>query len=171
MASLQVIIKKSPKHRRMIVESGVPEAQIQNRTDLIATGEDRGSKPRLKAKSAHPLLYYHKHNILSDDHVKAGMKLEKAFNAMNLSAIRAIMLDGTNKAGFTDHLTERQADAWKAYMQALEAIPGWIGKLMVRNVCCYGEWISDGKYKNYTNRNQAMARFKEAMDELVEYYS
>lgn len=170
MSNVTVVVKRA-KAVRIARESGMPEQQIINRTDIIISGTGRQEQGAIRVKSQNPLHFYRYKKLITEEQQKAGMRIKRDFESANIEVLRAkqIEMPATGSGGMGQ--TEAQLLAWERYSSALNAISGHVGKIMVRNVCCMQEYLSQGEYGHYLKRGQPLPRFLEAMDDLVQYYN
>lgn len=116
-----------------------------------------------------PLDWYCKRNHITKEEYRAGERIYRDFfRAGRLSKTTASMSDVRHEQQFLN-ATEAQRDAYLSYRAAMNAVNGILGKLMILNVCCLGEWLKDMNYMPYTNK-QSMPRFKEALNDLMNFY-
>ncbi len=133
-----------------------------------------------------PLDYYYRRGLLNIHEYNAANSLFCDFYLSGQTTAKTIKYGdhplGVNKA-YLGH-TEIQLNALERWRNALEYVKGQIGRQMVINICCYGYKIKDAYSKSsavmqnapvmsyfpYKTPQQAMARFHEALDDLIEFY-
>lgn len=144
------------------------EARI-NMDDVEVTLSDREGYD-LRVKQV-PIDHYLKRRIINLKQYRAANRLFKDFYlsgqsmnlTVNLAAVRA------NEKRIFMPLSDMQREALNNWRNAVSAINGKIGQLMILNVCCYGWWVNDMNYVPYDKRG-AISRMKEALDDLVDFY-
>lgn len=116
-----------------------------------------------------PLELYLSRHIISYSEYRAGSNLYRDFFISGQIPGMTINLDPIR--GGERNFTQAQLDARQRWREAMKAVHGTIGQLMALNVCCYGYWLKDIPYLHYKTSQQAMARFHEAMEDLVTHYN
>lgn len=70
-----------------------------------------------------------------------------------------------------DRTSSSQYDAFHSFVKAMDHLGRHrVGTIIVLNVCCYGYELKDLRLPYYQTSNQMMARFKESLDDLADYY-
>lgn len=69
-----------------------------------------------------------------------------------------------------DSVTERQVIARQQYRRALKAVHGHTAQALIENVCCYGYLLKDIPVPGYPRPNERMARFREALNDLIRFF-
>lgn len=115
-----------------------------------------------------PLEIYHNRGIINYIEYLAGNKLYRDFFISAQTPGLTINLDPIR--GGERNFTQAQLDARERWRQAMKSVSGAIGQLMALNVCCYGYWLKEIPYLHYKTSQQAMARFHEAMEDLIVHY-
>lgn len=162
IVSLDEEVKKKV---RAIKEHVLTDARIGLNDVRIELGKNGGFELRA---SQVPIDHYYRRGIIDDNEYFAANKLYRDFvisaqtpgMTMNLDPIRG------GERGFT----EAQLEARERWRKAILAVSGSIAKIIIIDVCCYGRWLKDTHYKHYKNSQQAMARFHEALDDLISFY-
>lgn len=115
-----------------------------------------------------PVDLYLRRNLISRSEYRAANKIYRDFFISGQTPGMTINLDPIR--GGERNFTQAQLDARDSWRAAMKSIGGAIGQLMVLNVCCYGFWLNDIKYLHYKTSQLAMARFHEALEDLIKYY-
>ena len=69
-----------------------------------------------------------------------------------------------------DSVTERQIHARRRYDQAVKSVAGTIGQSLVVSVCAHGYLLKDIPIPGYARPAERMARFREALNDLVAHF-
>lgn len=115
-----------------------------------------------------PIDYYFRRGLLSHDEYNAANKLYRDF-VLSAQTSRMIMNLDPIKSG-EKNFTVAQMEARERWREAIMAIHGSIAKIIMIDVCCYGYWLKDTHYKHYKTSQERMARFHEALEDLVMHY-
>lgn len=171
------------KKKQAIKEHVLTEARIAMGDVEVLLGKQSGYDLRTRQV---PIDYYHNHHLIDDAEYRAGNKIYRDFyisgQTMNLTVNLNAVRSGDCRAYLPS--TELQREARDNYRKAIDAVNGRIGQLMVRNICCFGYKIRDAydkeedemqekpcmNYLPYRTPQEAMARFREALGDLIEFY-
>lgn len=132
----------------------------------VLLGERGGYDINRKVKD--PLHMYYRRNSITEQMYDAGVRLHTDFTIAGIYCIRAMNMAETRSSG--QGFTIAQLEARERYRNAIAAVNGLVGKLMVNNVCCYGKALNETEALPYNSGNQKMARFIEAMADLQTHY-
>jgi len=157
----------SKKEIKALLDSILPDEQ-HNRVEVIQ-GKRGGYD--LKNKARDTLQYYHRKGWITDSQNKAGERLWHDYRIAGIYCPRGMEIKESVSGSSAPSNGERQQEARQRVRKAWESISGEIGKSMVFNVCCYSMPLKGVTYDNYDNSKSRMARFREAMDDLVCYYA
>ncbi len=127
--------------------------------------------------ATHPLDYYHNMTKggINDPQFYAGSKLLGIYMGAGLAgfgrsvfaALLEPQVDGSRTAGgFAEH----QISAMRIIRDAIGSVQGRRGQQLIRQVIIEGEYIKDVLCDNYRRPNELMARFREALDDLVYHF-
>ena len=161
-------IDLKPKQTGKYSDLGHAGLHQQMRGRMVEGGKDKGTRIAIVQIQV-PLDYYHfrKKPMIDLNQYEAGKKLHRDFHLSGQTPGIASTLDGIGGRG---DFTQAQMEALERWRAAMKEISGKIGQLMVLNVCCYGYLLKEISYLHYRNSQQAMPRFKEALDDLVKHY-
>lgn len=160
---------KTPEEAMRAIAQHVmtPEAFAQGNYE-VKTGKREGYEIRATQV---PLDLYLKRNNITHDEYRAGTRLHADWcRSGQLQRMTANLSETTITQQQLLHASEIQREAYLSYREAMNSINGTMGKLMAYNVCCIGEWIKDINYMPYKH-DQAMPRFREALSDLVNFYT
>lgn len=115
-----------------------------------------------------PIDYYLKRSIITKLEYHAANKLYRDFKLSGQTSGMTINLDPVK--GGQKSFSEAQMEARERWRLAIGAVNGSIAKLMIIHVCCYGHWLKDTDYLHYKSSQHAMARFHEAVGDLISHY-
>ena len=113
---------------------------------------------------------FRKAPLLSEDEYLAGLRLYLDYEETQLAY--GITADPTREptSGSTYRdFTPNRLDAEDRLKSAMLAVHG-IGRLMVKHVCCDAKPLSEGHFPPYSDGKKKMARFKEALEDLIQHY-
>lgn len=154
------------KIQRASNSAGIPDHAITSGKTEPREGKNKGDI-RFTSNISEPLQMYKNRKQITVMQFDAGNKLYADFYIAGMQCINATTLDRT---GGLSEFSEKQLEARQRWRNAVDAVQGAIGKLLVINVCCYGESVGAIENRYYTHANAAMSRFREAMDDLAGHY-
>jgi hypothetical protein len=146
----------------------IPEAQHAH-IEVIISDPQRGGY-ELRRSVQIPLDLYKKREWITPDQWRAGDRLFKDYRYAGIYCPRGMELQEITSRGSLHGDGVKQQEARERVREAFKAVHGRIGQLMVLNVCCYGQALKGVVFDHYNNSNQKMARFCEALDDLVKFY-
>lgn len=114
-----------------------------------------------------PIDYYRKKAQITNSQWEAGNRLFKDFSTSG--QLQSITMNPDSSGNGKDY-TDKQMEARLRWREAIDSVPGVIGKMLVTNICCYGYMVRDIEARYYRRPNEAMARFREALDDLAQGY-
>ena len=157
--------KEMAKHKKAVLALHVLPEQ-QNDFEVLL-GANRGYSVERSVSDA--LHLYFKRGYITEAMFMAGRKLQDDFDFAGIFCIKAMLLREA-PGGTAKEFTEAQLDARQRWRDAIDSVSGRDGRLMVLDVCCYGDTLVRGDYLLYKNPDSRMPRFVEAMDDLARHY-
>lgn len=106
---------------------------------------------------------------------EAGNRLYEIFKAGGFDSVGRSFLDRLNdpvvdRSAVVGGYTEHQIDCMRALMRAMQAVNGAVGKHVIRLVVLEGYWLKELEVQTYPRPSEMMARFREALDDLVDHF-
>lgn len=161
------------EHETEVSDLGTPERAAKAITEVSSTQEN---KRRRRILTQVPLdAYLHLHRIgrggINFRQWEAGDKLYRIFSRSSLIRAPSPMAEVHIPPAKADRTSNSQYDALEDYLRAVDHLGRFrIGTIIVVNVCCYGYELRDLRLPHYQTSNQMMARMKESLDELADFF-
>lgn len=181
----QKLVARDARHLQTFRQYDTPEARARvpsndaacwfkgidaTRVDLVRLGVSQ-RQALLRAPNLALRAYrFRKMPLLSEDEYLAGLRLyldhEETQLVYGMTSDPA--REPTSGSLYRD-FTPNRLDAENRLRSALLDVHG-IGRVMVTHVCCEAKPLSEGQFPPYTDGKKKMARFKEALEDLIRHY-
>lgn len=140
--------------------------QLKNHLPLEIQGD--GKRAFAKVLN-HPLDYYYAQKFINLTQYRAGCNLFNDYQRSHASKNSFSML-GEDKVDFTQNNHESQITAFERYMKAIKSL-NKTSRILAEKVCIEGYFVKQVLTGfNWAKNNSGLDRFKEALDDLADFY-
>ena len=182
--ALQKAAERNERHLRVFRHHDAPETRARvpsedvtwlsgvdaARLDIVKLGNSQ-RQALLRAPNCALRAYrFRKQPLITQEEYAAALCLFLDYEESQLSQAMAAdpARDPIGSSIYRDFMPAR-LDAEHRCRAALLAVHG-VGRIMLRHVCCEAKALSEDDFPPYTDGKKKMARFKEALAELINHY-
>lgn len=162
-------IKPHPKY-----DFGTPE--LRKKFEFAVEAVDAKGAKAIRVYS-HPLDFYYRKRqkdkpLINQRQKDAGDRLQRDFDKGSYLryGVASYASERVDCAQSGVGLSDTQEDARERFTKAMKHLSDDISIEIAINVCCFGMFMKDIIIPYYENANQAMARLREVLDRLGDFY-